>query len=137
MKSMSKISIFTKGNAQNICVIQHAEYIRRSVVIYSDYLQETKTKTKAKTKLNVLKEQRYKDDGNGGKVTIEGRPVDIKINNYFTTTSIPKRATHRHLYIDFTVVNIFKNTYIDATSKKRRELARLKENIKMINIIII
>ena len=31
-----------------------------------------------KTKLDVLKEQRHKDDGNGGKVRIEGRPVDIK-----------------------------------------------------------
>ena len=72
-----------------------------------------------KAKLDVLKEQRYKDDGNGGKVRIEGRPGDIKINNYFTTTSKPKGAESRDLYIDFTVCNIFKSTYIDTESKKR------------------
>ena len=80
--------------------------------------------------MDVQKEQRYQDDGNGGKIRKEGRPGDIKINNYFTTTSIPKDATHRDLYIDFTVGNIFANTYINTTSKKRGELAKKKENHK-------
>ena len=78
----------------------------------------------------VLKEQIHKDDGNGGKLTIERRPGDIKINNYFITASKLKSADHRDLYIDFTVVNIFSDSYIDLSSKKRGEIARKKEKHK-------
>ena len=41
-------------------------------------------------RLDVKKEQRYKDDGTGGKIRVQGRSGDIKIINYFTTTSISK-----------------------------------------------
>ena len=81
-------------------------------------------------KLDVEKEQRYKDDPIHGKVRIEGRPGDIKINNYFTTAEKPKDAKHRNLYIDFAVCNIFAGTYIDIASKKRGYWAQEKEKCK-------
>ena len=73
-------------------------------------------------KLQVQKEQRYQDDGNGGKIRIHGHPGDIKIINYFSTSEKPKDAVGLDLYIDCTVVNIFADTYINTSSKKRGEL---------------
>ena len=39
--------------------------------------------------MEVEQEKRYEDDGKGGKQRIEGRPGDIKIINFFTTTKLP------------------------------------------------
>ena len=81
-------------------------------------------------KLDVQKEQRYKDDPIMGKVRIQGRPGDIKINNYFTIAEKPKDAKQRNLHVDFAVVNIFSDAYIDTSSKKRWQMAKEKENFK-------
>ena len=77
--------------------------------------------------LDVEKEKRYEDDGQGNMVRIQGRPGDIKINNYYTNTTLPKGITNRDIYIDVTVANITCDTYIDKASKKRGAIAALKE----------
>ena len=67
--------------------------------------------------LEVEKEKRYEDDGQGNMVRIQGHPGDIKIINYYTTTTLPKNVTNRDLYIDVTVANITDDTYIQKASK--------------------
>ena len=81
--------------------------------------------------LDVQQEQRYEDDENGNKVRIEGRPGDIKINNYFTTSQLPRGVEHRHLYIDVTVANIFAKSYLSTAAKKRSAIAQSKEIHKL------
>ena len=88
-------------------------------------------------KLDVEKEQRYKDDGNNGKIRIQGRPGDIKIKNYFTASTIPRNSNHRDLYVDFSIVNIFADTYINKASKYRGYWAKEREKLKIRNIITI
>ena len=81
--------------------------------------------------LDVQQEQRYESDGDGNKIRIQGRPGDIKINNYFTTTTLPKNVKHRNLYVDITVANIFAPTYLKRAAKKRSIIATEKEKHKL------
>ena len=55
--------------------------------------------------MKVEKEKRYESDENGNMVRIKGRPGDIKIYDYITTTIIPKGYDSRDIYIDVTVAN--------------------------------
>ena len=81
--------------------------------------------------LDVQQEQRYEIDVNNNKVRIEGRPGDIKINNYYTETTLPENMTDRDVYIDVTVANICADTYIKQASKKRAVIAQAKEKHKL------
>ena len=81
--------------------------------------------------LDVQQEQRYENDNNNNKVRIEGRPSDIKINNYYTETTLPKNVKNRDLYIDVTVANVCADTYIKQVSKKRAVIAQSKEKHKL------
>ena len=83
-----------------------------------------------KAKMEVEQEKRYEDDGNGGKQRIQGRPGDLKIINFFTTSKLPDGCTHRNLYVDATVVNIYADTYIGKASVKRGVMAQEKEKHK-------
>ena len=81
--------------------------------------------------LDVEQEKRYEQDVDGNKTRIEGRPGDIKINNYFTSTTLPDGVQHRHLYVDFTVANIYDKSYINKAAKQRAAIANDKEIHKL------
>ena len=63
------------------------------------------------------------------RVRIEGRPGDIKINNYYTETVLPKGIKDRDIYIDITVANICSSSYIKMASKKRGSIAKIKTKV--------
>ena len=80
---------------------------------------------------NVQQEQRYEIDSNGNKSRIQGRPGDIKINNYYTTVNLPKDCETRDLYIDFTFVNILAPSYVKIAAKYRGKVAEQKQQHKL------
>ena len=84
-----------------------------------------------KAGMDVQKEQRYENDINGNKVRIEGRPGDIKINNYYTTANLPKDCKSRHLYVDLTFANIFAPSYVKIAAKHRGKIANQKQKHKL------